>query len=234
MTNTAPMGDDLRRKIIADPDVILEDGDVMRALIAANSASLGENVVDLRGVAFERLEERLGRLEDAHKGVIAAAYENLSGTNMVHRAILKLLEAPDFDGFLEDLPELATILKLDGIRLVLESAEACQAPKLSGVSDIMKVAEPGYCEFYATMGRGGTARKVSLRQTSASDAAFWEDNDSWIASEACLLLDFGASKMPAMLVFGSEDPHEFAPSHGTDLLTFFAEVFERAMARWLA
>jgi len=37
-----------------------------------------------------------------------------------------------------------------------------------------------------------------------------------------------------MLVFGAEDPHQFSPSQGTDLLAFFAEVFERAMARWLA
>jgi uncharacterized protein YigA (DUF484 family) len=32
---------------------------------------------------------------------------------------------------------------------------------------------------------------------------------------------------------GSEDPHQFRPSHGTDLLTFFAGVFERQMRRWL-
>jgi uncharacterized protein len=234
MTNTAPMADELRRKIIADPDVILDDGDVMRALMAANSSSLGENVVDLRGIAFERLEERLGRLEDAHKGVIAAAYENLSGTNMIHRAILKLLEAPDFDGFLDDLPELATILKVDGVRLVLESNEPSDAPGLSTMSDILKVAEPGYSEFYATMGRGGTVRKVSLRQTAGKDAVFWEGQDKWIGSEACLMLDFGSARMPGMLVFGAEDPHQFSPSQGTDLLAFFAEVFERAMARWLA
>jgi uncharacterized protein YigA (DUF484 family) len=40
--------------------------------------------------------------------------------------------------------------------------------------------------------------------------------------------------MPAMLVFGSEDPHMFKSLHGTDLLAFFAGVFERMMRRWLA
>ncbi len=52
---------------------------------------MGHNVVDLRGIAMERLEERLDRLEDTHRSVIAAAYDNLAGTNSIHRAVLRLL-----------------------------------------------------------------------------------------------------------------------------------------------
>jgi len=37
-----------------------------------------------------------------------------------------------------------------------------------------------------------------------------------------------------MLALGAEDPHQFRPNQGTDLLGFFAGVFERAMRRWLA
>jgi uncharacterized protein YigA (DUF484 family) len=40
--------------------------------------------------------------------------------------------------------------------------------------------------------------------------------------------------LPGMLVFGAEDPHQFTPQQGTDLLTFFAGVFERVMRRWLS
>ncbi|MGB5557337.1 MAG: DUF484 domain-containing protein, partial [Paracoccaceae bacterium] len=96
MSSTAAMIDDLREKIISDPDVILDDRDVMRALIAASENGLGNNIVDLRGIALERLESRLDRLEDTHRSVIAAAYENLAGTNQVHRALLRLLEPTDF------------------------------------------------------------------------------------------------------------------------------------------
>jgi len=80
---------DLRDRIIAEPEVILEDRDLMRALIAANERAMGTNVVDLRGIGMERLEARLERLEDTHRSVIAAAYENLAGTNQVHRAICR-------------------------------------------------------------------------------------------------------------------------------------------------
>ena len=75
------MTDDLRERIITRPDVILEDKDLMKALIEANERAMGGNIVDLRGIAMERLEARLDRLEDTHRSVIAAAYENLAGTN---------------------------------------------------------------------------------------------------------------------------------------------------------
>ena len=92
------------------------------ALIAANERSLGSNIVDLRGIAMERLEARLDRLEDTHRTVVAAAYENLAGTNQVHRAVLSLLEATNFDDFLIRLGgDVAAMLKVDSLRLVLES-----------------------------------------------------------------------------------------------------------------
>ncbi|CAN0600428.1 unnamed protein product, partial [Ectocarpus sp. 12 AP-2014] len=57
------IAEDVRTRILQQPDVILEDIDVMRALIAANDRTMGGNIVDLRGVAMERLEARLQRLE---------------------------------------------------------------------------------------------------------------------------------------------------------------------------
>jgi len=47
-------------------------------------------------------------------------------------------------------------------------------------------------------------------------------------------LDLGPRRLPGMLVLGAEDPHQFRPAHGTDLLTFFAASFERVMRRWLS
>ena len=72
-SDLAAITQDLRQKIIDDPATILEDRDVMRALIAANERTMGGNIVDLRGMAMERLEARLDRLEETHRHVIAAA-----------------------------------------------------------------------------------------------------------------------------------------------------------------
>ncbi|MBU2359274.1 MAG: DUF484 family protein, partial [Alphaproteobacteria bacterium] len=103
MSSTPLMDTSVRDRIIADPELLLEDQDIMRALVGANDSAMGGNIVDLRGIAMERLESRLDRLEDTHRSVIAAAYENLAGTNQVHRAVLRLMDATRFETFLRDL-----------------------------------------------------------------------------------------------------------------------------------
>ena len=233
MNKQAEVLDALRTKILTDPEVILEDQDLMRALIDANERSLGGNIVDLRGVAMERLESRLDRLEDTHRSVIAAAYENLAGTNLIHNAILKVLEPTDFPAFLTALSgDLLESLRVSRLRLILESKEH-DSPSI-GFEDVLSIVEPGVVDYYITAGRDIPVRPVSLRQVSPASEDVYGDNASYIKSEALLRLDLGDGRLPGLLVLGSEDPHQFRPNQGTDLLTFFGGAFERAIKRWLA
>jgi uncharacterized protein len=235
MTSKPQMDSHVRDKIIADPEVLLEDQDIMRALVAANEQSMGGNIVDLRGIAMERLEARLDRLEDTHRSVIAAAYENLAGTNQVHRAVLRMMDATKFETFLHDLStDVADTLRVDKVRLVLETAQTGEEPAVTQMGNVLGVVEPGFIDTYVNRGRSAPVRQVTLRQIQTEDASLYGDKSSFIRSEACLKLDFGTGRLPGMLVFGSEDPHQFTPQQGTDLLTFFAGVFERAMRRWLS
>ncbi|MGK7651660.1 MULTISPECIES: DUF484 family protein [unclassified Roseovarius] len=235
MSSKPEINDQMRDKIIAQPDVILEDQDLMRALIAANERAMGNNIVDLRGIAMDRLEARLERLEDTHRSVIAAAYENLAGTNQVHRAILRMLDPVEFEDFLKDLGgDVATILRVDCVKLVLESVQNDDDPAVKRLGDVLSVAEPGFIEQYLGAGRSGPVRQVTLRQVHEGDARIYGREAEFMRSEACLLLDFGESRLPGLLVMGSEDPHQFSPQQGTDLLSFFAGIFERAMRRWLS
>lgn len=226
---------DLRDRIIAEPEVILEDRDLMRALIAANERAMGNNIVDLRGIGMERLEARLERLEDTHRSVIAAAYENLAGTNQVHRAILQMLDPLSFEEFLKNLGgEVAQTLRVDCIRLVLESVQDAEDPALRRLGEVLFVAEPGFIADYVAGGRNVSLRPVTLRQTIPSSDQIYGERAGWIRSEALLRLDFGKGRLPGLLVMGAEDPHQFKPTQGTDLLAFFAGVFERTMRRWLS
>lgn len=235
MSSDPLLTDDVRSKIMSDPQAVLEDQDIMRALITANEATMGGNIVDLRGIAMDRLEARLDRLEDTHRNVIAAAYENLAGTNQIHRAILRMMDATRFEPFLRDLRgEVADILRVDAVRLVLESASNEADPAIAQLSDILSVAEPGFVQDYISLGRSAPARQVTLRQVSTEDTEIFGDKASYIRSEACLRLDLGVGRLPGMLILGSEDPHQFTPQQGTDLLTFFTGVFERVMRRWLS
>lgn len=235
MSSTPKIDDALREAIISRPDVILDDSAVMQALIAANERTMGDNIVDLRGIAMERLETRLDRLEDTHRTVIAAAYENLAGTNQIHRAILRILDSTEFEPFLRDLGgDVADILRVDAIKLVLETAQNDNDPQIRRLGDVLSVAEPGFIDTYLTQGRGGSVRQVTLRGVGDANQKVYGEQAASINSEACLKLDFGAGRLPGLLLLGAEDPQMFGPQQGTDLLTFFTSVFERVMRRWLS
>ena len=129
--------------------------------------------------------------------------------------------------------DIAQILRVDSIRLVLESAQAGEAAALDRFGDIVAVTAPGFIEAYMRGGRPAPMRPVVLRPVQPELAALHGERADWIGSEALMRLDLGEGRMTGMLVLGSEDADQFRPSHGTDLLTFFAGVFERAMRRWL-
>ncbi len=237
MAESSALAEELRGKLIAKPEVILEDRDLMKALIVANERAMGANIVDLRGIAMERLEARLDRLEDTHRSVIAAAYENLAGTNQIHRAILRMLDPIEFEEFLHNLAaEVGPILRVESVRLVLETADGGtdEESAVKRMSDVLSVGSAGFVDSYMSGGRGGAPRAVVLRQTTGDAAQVYGDQAAAIGSEAVMRLDLGQGRLPGMLVLGAADPHQFRSNQGTDLLTFFAGVFERAMRRWLA
>lgn len=233
---TAPKIDGtLRAAIISHPSVILDDKDVMRALVAANEKSMGENIVDLRGLAMERLEARLDRLEDTHRSVIAAAYENVAGTNQIQRAVLRMMDATSVGALLRDLDgEIADILRLDATRLVLEATPEAES-NLPAVRALRDCVRPeGFVQHYVTGGRGTRSRLVTLRTLEAGEAELFGADGRDLRSEACLILDLGPGRLPGMLVLASRDRQMFAPQQGTDLLTFFAGAFQRVLRRWLS
>ena len=146
-----------------------------------------------------------------------------------------MLDPIEFGVFLRDRGgPVAEILRVDSIRLVLESVQNDQDPVVQRLGEVLRVAQPGFVADYLSAGRDAPQRQVTLRQMQEGSPAIYGDKAGWIRSEACLKLDFGAGRLPGMLVMGSEDPHQFNPSQGTDLLAFFAGVFERSMRRWLS
>lgn len=232
--NPALSDEDLRDLILAEPEKVLEDTELMKALIAANDRTLGGNIVDLRSIAMDRMEARLNRLEDTHRSVIAAAYENLAGTNQIHRAILRLMDPVEFTPFLKGLgTDVAEILRVDRLRLVLEAEDATPDATLAPLEGVLLAVQPGFIDRYITESRDMPVRKVTLRQVTKVDAQVYGQKSDFIRSEALMKLDFGTGRLPGLLVLGCEDPHQFRPNQGTELLTFFASVFERAMRHWL-
>ncbi len=239
MSESAETASALKAEILRDPALVLEDRDVMRALLDAGGSGVdGRKVVDLRGKLVDRLEDRLDRLEETHRTVIAAAYENLAGTQQIHRAVLTLLDAPTFNAFLQALAQdVANILSIDVMRLGLESPAAehgkAMGPDGPLASTIIALS-PNSIGEYLTGNPDVAPRKVTLRGTRASLPGLYDNQPVWVQSEALIRLDLGPGKLPGLLALGCEDPHRFDPEQGPDLLNFFGAAFERMLRRWLA
>ena len=235
MSSNTKLKDTLREAILAEPDAVLDDKDLMQALVAANEQARGDNIIDLRGIAMQRLEARLDRLEDTHRSVIAAAYENLAGTNQVHRAILRLLEPMGFEDFLQSLStDIADILRVDHITLVLETTALQEDAAISKLGGALIVVEPGFVDNYLTFDRSGPVREVVLREIVHPTHRLFGERADHLRSEACMRLDLGEGRLPGMIIMGARDANHFTPQLGTDLLAFFAGVFERSMRHWLS
>ena len=227
--------DEWRARILADPGLVLDDSEVMRALVLASERVMGGNIVDLRGMAMERLEARLERLEETHRAVIAAAYDNLSSTNQIHRALIRLLDAERFEDFVLALGgDVADILRVDAVRLVFEAGPEQGQSGLGPLETVLAVREAGFVAQYMARGRTQPPRQIVLRQGEPGEGAPYGANAGELRSEALMRLDMGPGRLPGMLAMGSEDPHRFKPGQGLDLLTFFTGSFERVLRRWLA
>jgi len=222
----------LRDFITENPRIVLDAPDVMRALLASHDQTLGQNIVDLRSVAMRRLEAQLGRLEETNRSVIAAAYDNLAGTQQIHRALLKIMEPTDFGGFLSMIgTEMVDILRIDYACLILETQNQSPNPNLAPLGPIVKPAPSGFVADYLSQ---NLAAKVTLRRVTKPNVFVYPEAMDPMGSEACLQLDFGAGTLPGLLILAAKDAEQFSPAQGTDLLTFFATIFERALRRWLA
>ena len=222
----------LRDFITENPRIVLDAPDVMRALLASHDETLGQNIVDLRSVAMRRLEAQLGRLEETNRSVIAAAYDNLAGTQQIHRALLKIMEPTDFGGFLTMIgTEMVDILRIDYACLILETQNQSPDPNLAPLGPVVKPAPSGFVADYLSQ---NLAAKVTLRRVTKPNVFVYPEAMDPMGSEACLQLDFGAGTLPGLLILAAKDAEQFSPAQGTDLLTFFATIFERALRRWLA
>lgn len=222
----------VRSLILADPSLVLDDDSVMQRLVGERNGE--RQVIDLRDRLVERLEQRLDKLTTQQRSIIAAAYENVAGTNQVHRAVLALLEPSELPAFLKRLTvDVPAMLGLEEARLCLESDVTETGPAegfgLSLHGRVMAMPE-GMVDGYLALD-GSNAEQIMLREAGAeAELIFGEANP--VQSEALMRLDIAGA--PAMLAFGSSDPKKFDPAHGTDLLTFLAGVVERLLTQRLS
>lgn len=228
MTNPT-LSPDLRAQLLAAPETLLDDPEMMRALMAADEAARGSNVIDIRGRFMARLEERLDGLETTHRHVLAAAYDTVAGTRLIHRAALALVRARDLPALLEALAgEVPMILRIESVRLLVEGA----APEVLAAHPHLIETGPAGAVAARLAARRADGNGVTLRRTGGPEAARAHPHAAApIASEAVMPLALTGG--PALILLGAADAASFAPGQGTDLLSFLQEVAAACLSRWL-
>ena len=230
-----PLSAETRARLLAQPELILADRDLMRALIGAREAEIGSNVIDIRGRAMQALEARLDRLEAAHESVISAAYDNQSGMHTIHRAVLALLEPIDFAGFLDNLGSaVAPILRVETLRLVMESPDGQAMAEASAAGSPLVLRPEGTVGRLLAAGRRmPRGDDIVLRPLAEATRDLHGPARAPLRSEALLPIDLGPGQLPALLLLGSTEQGRFTPAQGTDLLRFFSQVFRLVLLSWL-
>jgi len=230
---------EIRQKILDDPGSVLNDREVMRALIQAGDEAIDPNVIDLRSVAIKKLEQRLDSLEGHNSTILSAAYDNLATTNLFHRAILALLTPASFSEFLDFLRgDWANSVRCTVARLCLEAPRV----ELDDMPVLQREFGPGVVflqkdevDFYITLGREEEVpRPITLRQVNRGVSKIHGEYADDIRSEALLKIDLGNGNRPGLIVLSSDLTDQFEPNHATDLLVFYGSVFERVVQRWLS
>lgn len=239
----------LRAYIVAHPDLILGDPDIMRALLETGDER-DRQIVDLRGAALERLERRFKRLTQAHRDVVDAAWDNLVGMDRARRATLSLIELDSFQEVVDYvIGEAPALLSVDAVRLVFDPPQRARGqvdlllsqlpPSRSGAGERCFRAPspgmvPGMAARHALADRNGSEPSVRFSSDVAAEPAIFGEDAPRLRSMALVRLDFGARFGAGLLAFGAEDPVRFHESHSVDSITFLGAVLERLLGRHLS
>ncbi|MEM8595041.1 MAG: DUF484 family protein [Pseudomonadota bacterium] len=231
----------VRSLVMAEPELVLGDDRVMRALIGASAPGgaapdvPARNIVDLRDKLVERLETRLSKLVHTNRSVIAAAYENVASTGALHAGVLDLMAADDLTGFITALAErLPARVSIATARLCLEGEveDVTPATALGSAGAGLLVMPRGSIATYLAVDGTPSADGILLRMTPAEAEVLYPGAHA--ASEALLPLSLGADRTPGLLALASIDPERFSPDQGTELLGFLAAVTARLASHHLA
>lgn len=115
-----------RAAILADPDLVLADAEIMSALLdrsAALDGRVDRRIVDLRDARIARLESSLSRLKAAHRDIVESAWDTLSGLDRARALVLRLLDAGDPAAAVARA-EVDAPIALDADRVVVRAGRA--------------------------------------------------------------------------------------------------------------
>ena len=216
------LDEDIRQKILKNPDLVLLDQEIFMSLINEKNFSDDENIVDIRNIFLKRLGSKLENLKKANNKILKHAYENQLSVSKIHRCCLSVLESKTIQELVMNIfDEFPVFLKITSIKLVLE-----KTVKFDGDKKKIIYASQGELLSFSKFVGITPSRLVTLRENLSykqrSNLGLNSSKDS-IESEAILSINI-RNKGLGFIFLESNDKKTFSIDQATDYLEFLSKI----------
>ena len=202
-----------------------DDPDLIEAMLPEKKRPRRGEPADFQAYAIERLRADKDEAIEISKDIVATSRANMNNQQRVHTAVLRLLEAQNFEDFIHCITmDLATILDVDIAVLVVE-ADGNEIPHVQ--TNGIRVIPQG------TTDKWMEEKPVLLQDNISGSEAIYGGGAALVQSQILLRVDISLDTPPAILAFGARDPNTFIEGQATDQILFLARVIERSFRSWL-
>lgn len=216
--------EDVLKYLKAHPDFIIQNPQAMDVLVPPKAAQ-GKGVADFQSYMIQRLKADKDEVISSTRELIENARSNMNNQQRIHNAVLRLLEARDFDDFIHCITlDLSTLLDVD-ISVLLVEANGRDIPHVH--QNGIRVLPPG------TIDKWMDGKNVLLQDDISGIEAIYGGGATLVRSQILLRVDISQNTPPAILAFGSRDPAMFHEGQATDQILFLTRVIERCFRSWL-
>lgn len=216
--------DDILAWLKAHPEFLKKNPEAIDYLIAPKEEN-GRKVADFQSYMIERLKADKSEAIETAKDIVETARNNMNNQARIHRAVLRLLEAQSFDEFIQTITsDITNLLDVDITTLVVE-ADGREIPHIH--TNGIRIVPEGTIDNWM---RGKT---ILLQSDIGGIEPIYGAGATLVRSQSLVRIDVSMHTPPAIIAFGSRDPHLFQPGQGTEQVLFLARVIERQFRTWL-
>ena len=167
---------------------------------------INENIAEFSDFQNRKLNQKIDKLEERNKRLIATAIGNIESTKKINELTLTLLSSENKEEMMYYFKEVViNELKLDSANLILKTEETVSYEDLC--VNVFKEEQ-----------------KVCLRTASEKSPCLHEAKNICIRSEALLKLENSRKEDMGILTLGSADVQRFHEGQGCDLLEFLGGI----------
>ena len=185
----------------------------------------GKGVADFQHYMVQRLKADRDEVIESAREIVENSRANMNSQTRIHRAILMLLEAHNFEGFISTITlDFPSLLDIDIVSLIVET-DGGVIPQIhmQGV----RAVPPGTIHLLMK------DKPIILEAHINGLDEIYGGGAGLVKSQALMKLHIGEESPAAMIAFGSRDAAAFESTQGTELIAFLGCVTERLFQAWL-